>query len=119
MGDMSSVQRDKASRGYGYDMKMPGVSAARSTDKTSRGYGYDMKMPGVSAVRSSAEAYLLKSMRDICDDMCADGTAGSLCTCDTQPPARAKTLSPDEERRLKANRDASDYLVLKGMRDTR
>merc|ERR550532_2346814 len=71
-------------------------------------------MPGVSAVRSTADAYLLKSMRDICDDMCADGTAGSLCTCDTQPPARAKTLSPDEERRLN---DMSDFKLLQARGD--
>ena len=37
--------------------------------------------------------------RDICQDLCKSGEAGSLCTCDTQPPARKQDSEQRDDRK--------------------
>jgi len=38
-----------------------------------------------------------------CDELCASGEAGSLCTCDTQPPAKSATTGPEALSILEQN----------------
>ena len=45
---------------------------------------------------------------DICIDLCASGEAGSLCTCDTQPPAKALTMGPGRQTDFSKISDSSN-----------
>merc|ERR1712003_244231 len=45
---------------------------------------------------NSISVYTTAVSRSVtCDELCASGEAGSLCTCDTQPPAKSATTGPE------------------------
>jgi len=46
---------------------------------------------------------------DLCVDLCATGEAGSLCTCDTQPPAKSLTMGPE------ARVGATEWICVDGL----
>jgi len=54
---------------------------------------------------------------DICVDLCASGEAGSLCTCDTQPPAKSLTMGPEEKVGMQINIETHHVDLTKSTQD--